>query len=88
MENLNILNQDGKVINSSRNLRGIRDYINSGKDQILKSSITKLSDGSGKLLILFESKNSFETNFNDYTILKDWINNFKNYDKTTLIIIE
>ena len=88
MENLNILNQDGKVINSSRNLRGIRDYINSGKDQILKSSITKLSDGKGKLLILFESKNSFETNFNDYTILKDWINNFKNYDKTNLIIIE
>ena len=88
MENLNILDQDGRIINSSRNLRGIRDYINSGKDQILKSSITKLSDGSGKLLILFESKNSFETNFNDYTILKDWIKNFKNYDKDTLIIIE
>lgn len=88
MNKLYIRDQNGKIISYSKNLRGIRDYINRCEDFIYKSSITKLSNGEGKLLILFESKNNFECNFNSFSILKNWINNFKNFDKDTLTIIE
>jgi hypothetical protein len=71
-----IRNRDGEVIQSSRNLAGIRRYV--GKHIIKQLDIFPLGSGEGQLSILFESGNSFQTNFVSYTVLKEFVRNWRN----------
>jgi len=82
-----ILDQDGKVIQRSRNLAGIRRYV--GKHIIDKLSINTIGDSSypeGKLSILFANKSSFETNFASFEVLKEMVRNWRNVYGAPLLV--
>lgn len=76
MEKCVIRNRAGNVISSSRNLRGIRAYVS--KNIITVLDISKIGDWEGKLSILFDNDNSFETNFASYDVLKNFVRNWRN----------
>ena len=71
-----IRNKVGNPISRSRNLRGIRSYV--GKHIIKVLAIDAISKSEGKLMILFENGNSFETNFADFKVLKESVRNWRN----------
>jgi len=79
-----ILDKDGNMISWSANLRGIRRYVTSHAIQIL--GISRLSNGEGKLMILFEDKSNFETNFADFTVLANFVRNWRNVYGAPLLI--
>jgi hypothetical protein len=71
-----IRDRDGSAVRQSRNLRGIRTYV--GKNLVKVLAIDRLANGEGKLLILFDNGHSFETNFADYTVLRDFVRRWRN----------
>lgn len=74
----------GNPIKTSRNLRGIREYVS---DHIIKFlAIHRIARGRGKLEILFEDKSSYETNFESYIVLKDFVRKWRNVYGSPLIV--
>ena len=74
-----IRDKDGNIIQSSRNLAGIRRYVGGYLPPTIKMmSMDEIANKEGKLLILFESGNSFETTFASYEVLKDFVKNWRN----------
>jgi hypothetical protein len=73
---IEIRDQSGKVIGRSRNLRGIRAYV--GKHIVKVCAIDQIGQWEGKLLVLFESGASCETNFASWTVLKMFVRNWRN----------
>ena len=71
-----IRDSEGKAINTSRNLRGIRRYV--GQNLIKVLSIDAIAKGEGKLMILFDNKASFETNFASFNVLRDQVRQWRN----------
>lgn len=70
-----IRNHNGDIIQTSRNLRGIREY--AGKHAAAKVSCSKLANG-GRLCILFDNRSSFETDFASYDILVGFVKRWRN----------
>jgi len=58
---------DGTILSQSANLRGIRREV--GRNIVKVVAIDKIGAGEGKLAILFDNGNSFETNFASYGML-------------------
>lgn len=79
-----IRDTDGKVIQRSRNLRGIREFV--GKHLIKVVDISKIGTSEGKLCILFEDGYSFETNFASFQTLKETVRNWRNMYGAPLLI--
>ncbi len=75
---------DGNPVSTSRNLRGIRAYV--GKHSIKVLAIDTIADGEGQLSILFENGNSFATNFASFTVLKEWVRNWRNVYGAPLLV--
>src|SRR5574343_1150124 len=71
-----IRDNEGNIIHKSKNLQGIRKYVS--KNIIKIVCIDRLKYGYGKLMILFENKNSFECTFIDFTVLIYTIMKWKN----------
>lgn len=71
-----ILDKDGKPIQRSKNLRGIRQYV--GRNIIKVLAIDRTANGEGELSILFENGCSFETNFADFHVLAAWVQRWRN----------
>lgn len=71
-----IRDKNGDVIQSSRNLRGIKGYVS--KNLIKQMDISEISEGEGKLSILFENGASYETNFAGYSVLRDHVRRWQN----------
>lgn len=71
-----IRDNNGKIIHTSRNLRGVLEY--AGKHSALKVSCSKLTNGEGKLCILFDNFSSFETNFASYDVLVGFVKRWRN----------
>ncbi len=75
-----IRNKNGEIIQRSQNLRGIRAFV--GKNIIKVLAIDKIGGRDdfreGKLCILFDNGDSFETNFASLSVLKDWVARWRN----------
>lgn len=71
-----IRDKDGKIIQRSRNLRGIREYV--GQHLIKRLSIDELPHQEGKLCILFDDGASFETNFASFVCLTISLRQWRN----------
>lgn len=78
-----IRNKNGDIIQRSQNLRGIRAFV--GKNIIKVLSIDAIGGEpcretlrEGKLCILFENGDSFETNFASLSVLKGWVARWRN----------
>ncbi len=78
-----IRDKSGNVKSSSRNLRGIVRAF--GKQLIKVISIDPIADGEGKLYVLFDNGDSFETNFASFTTLRYWIKARRNLRGVKLI---
>ena len=76
MKPLNILDKTGKVIHSSKNLRGIRDHVSQHMVKVV--SVGHLPDGEGKLCVLFVNGDSFECNFASYEVLVGFVRRWRN----------
>jgi hypothetical protein len=76
---MSIRDRDGNVISQSRNLAGIRRYVSGRTPPVIKVlDVSEIGAGEGKLCILFENGCSFETNFASYTVLKGFVNRWRN----------
>ena len=81
-----IRNSDGNIIKTSRNLRGIREHVSHNLVKVV--GIDRIGDKhlEGKLLILFENGDSYETNFASYEVLCDFLGRWRNIYGAKLII--
>jgi hypothetical protein len=89
MEKFNdfIRDTDGKIIQKSRNLAGIRRYVSNHVIKVLSiSPIGNEKYPEGKLLILFEDRSSFETNFASYHVLRNMVRNWRNVYGSPLVV--
>ena len=74
-----IRDRDGNVICKSRNLGGIRRYVGGHTSPLIKMlDVSEIRHEEGKLCILFENGSSFETNFASYSVLKGFVNRWRN----------
>jgi hypothetical protein len=71
-----IRDKDGNVIQTSKNLAGIRRYVRKHLIKIIQ--MDKLRDGSGMLSILFRDGASFQTPFASYSVLKAVVARWRN----------
>ena len=74
-----IRDRDGNVIRQSRNLAGIRRYVGGLHPPIIKTmDISQVGDNEGKLSILFEQGQSYETNFPCFVSLALFVRGWRN----------
>lgn len=79
-----ILDKQGKVFQSSRNLAGIRKAV--GQYPVETIKLTKLPDGEGKLFIRFKDYGTgnrfngatFEQKFASYSVMEDFVSRWRN----------
>jgi len=71
-----ILDKAGNVVQSSRNLAGIRRYV--GKHIISALHLVQFEDKSGLLRIEFENGNVFHEPFSSYEVLKGFVRRWRN----------
>ena len=82
-----IRDRDGHVISKSRNLAGIRRYVGGHTPPLIKVlDVSEIAHNEGKLCIFFESGSSFEANFASYSVLKRFVNRWRNVHGTPLTI--
>ena len=82
-----IRDRDGHVISKSRNLAGIRRYVGGHTPPLIKVlDVSEIGDKEGKLCILFENGSSFETNFASYSVLKGFVNRWRNVHGAPLTV--
>lgn len=73
-----IRDKNGKVIQSSQNLRGIREYVGKTKSPISCLAIDLVGQWEGKIFILFDDVVTFETDFTSFKVLKDFVRRWRN----------
>jgi hypothetical protein len=81
-----IRDRDGNPIKTSRNLRGIREYVGKNLIRVLSvdpikcQTLASVNDttGEGKLCILFDNGASYETTFASYSVLKSFVRRWRN----------
>lgn len=73
-----IRDKNGKVIQSSQNLRGIREYVGKTKSLISCLAIDQVGQWEGKIFILFEDGVTFETDFSNFEVLKNFVRRWRN----------
>lgn len=72
---------NGKLVKSSRNLRGVRDYARFNSIDTIE--INSLPNGA-ELLIEFDNRARYITVFADFSVLKDWIRKWKSAEGAKL----
>lgn len=81
-----IRDEDGNVVQRSRNLAGIRRYV--GKHLVRFVHIEHLEgnhiDNGGRLVIKFENGNIFISRFESFTVLLGWVARWQNVWGATL----
>lgn len=75
---------DGNIVKQSHNLRGIREYVSTHLISTL--SIERIAHGEGKLCILFDDGESYETNFADFAVLRDFVRRWRNVYGAPLLV--
>jgi hypothetical protein len=87
MTMLVVRDRDGKVINKSRNLAGIRCYVGGHTPPLIKVlDVSEIGAGEGKLCILLENGCSFETNFASYAVLTGFVRRWRNVHGAPLTV--
>ena len=82
-----IRDRDGKVISEFRNLAGIRRYVGGHTPPLIKVlDVSEIAHSEGKLCILFANGCSFETNFASYSVLKGFVNRWRNVHGSPLTV--
>lgn len=81
-----ILDKNGNVIQTSRNLAGIRKYVSSHLIKWLDICPIGENGSEGQLSILFDDGASFQTNFASYSVLKNFVRNWRNVYGAVLTI--
>lgn len=66
-----VYNSDGQVIQKSKNLQGIRRYVQNHTIALL--SIAKVEGGKGFLYIRFEDDSRFGKEFESFKVLCEWV---------------
>jgi len=72
---IEILNANGKVVQRSQNLRGMREY--AGKHGVGKVSISAIPNG-GLLSVFFQDGAACTTTFADFRVLQQFVRNWRN----------
>jgi hypothetical protein len=67
---------NGKILNRSRNLAGIRRYVS--KDPITTIELHHRPDSKGVLKLTLYSGATFETDFQSYQVMKDFVTRWRN----------
>lgn len=68
---------NGKVVKRSHNLRGIREYT---RENVIKFvDIAETTDGSGRgsLVVEFENGAIYQTRFEDFSFLRNWVRDWR-----------
>lgn len=81
-----IKDSDGKVIQRSKNLAGIRQYVRHYLRPIKTLDVSRIADDEGKLSILFENGCSYETNFGSFEVLCGFVSRWRNVHGAPLTI--
>lgn len=85
-----ILDKEGNVIRSSRNLRGIRDYVamrrRYGVRHIAGIHLYAMSDLTGEMLITFHDGVNYKTTFASFAVLIDWVSRWRNVYGSPLFV--
>lgn len=71
-----VTDRNGKIVNQSRNLRGIRQYV--GKNLIKDVKIKEIEQGRGYIEIYFDDGAYFQTVFASFNVLKDCVRRWRN----------
>jgi len=84
-----VKNADGEVVQRSRNLAGIRQYV-AGKHGLYRPierlSIIERDGGAGRLYIQFENGCTYETDFASWAVLKQWVRRWRNVYGSPLLV--
>lgn len=70
------IQRNGKIIQRSKNLAGIRRYV--ATNLIRAMAVTREPDGGGAMSIAFDNGAVFVTKFADYSVLCGWVRRWKN----------
>jgi hypothetical protein len=74
-----IRDKNGNAISTSKNLAGIRKYVGGYMPPFIKTlDVSEIGDYEGKLSILFDNGNSYETNFESYNVLINFVSRWRN----------
>jgi hypothetical protein len=73
--------KNGRVVASSRNLEVISRYQRGYSIYVKSVSISKLPNGEGHLHLIYSDGATVDTNFADYTVLKQWCENKRIFPK-------
>jgi hypothetical protein len=85
MKRIIIRDKEGDPVYSSRNLRGLRDFI--GKGNLIKVvAIDLLEHQEGLLSVLFENGYSCQVNFASFFVLKNTVRNWRNMYGAPLVV--
>lgn len=73
-----VRDKDGNPVRRSRNLAGILAHVGAGMKHypynlIKRITVDPIAHGQGKLCMMFDNGDSYETNFASYTVLLDWV---------------
>ena len=68
-----IRNREGDIIRRSRNLRGFVTHLGKTRSPVKMLDIGRLAEGGGRLCVLWENGDSYETNFASIDVLTDWV---------------
>ncbi len=84
-----VKNADGEVVQRSRNLAGIRQYV-AGKHGLYRPierlCINERDGGTGMLYIRFENGCTYETDFASWAVLKQWVRRWRNVYGSPLLV--
>jgi hypothetical protein len=84
LTNPEILSKEGVVVQRSRNLRGIREYVS--KHSVKFIGLHRKPDGGGTLYVMFDNQERFKTDFASYEVLKNFVRNWRNVYGVLLMV--
>ena len=70
-----VTDRNGKTVNQSRNLRGIREYVR--KNLIKELKIKEIEQRKGHIEIYFDNGAYFQTVFESFTVLKQFVRQWR-----------
>ena len=83
---MKIISKDGKVIQSSRNLAGIRRYVAHNVIRTLHICHEESNEWEASLNILFDNGAIFQTKFGSFTVLCGFVRRWRNVYGAPLVI--
>ena len=73
-----MIENNGRIVRKSKNLRGILDY--SRSCSVVRVELTKLPDDAGSMLVIFHNGATSRANFASFSIMQRWVDSRRSWN--------